>query len=160
MTAKTNHKEIRVEAIRHGTVIDHLPAGFGLLIIKLLGGMPARKIVTIGANLKSRALNFKDLIKIEDRELNEGEIDKIALMAPNATINIVRNYRVIKKIKPRLPENIRGAFSCPNPRCITNHETMTTVFHTSANKKIVTLSCHYCEKQFSQAEIVKYVYIP
>ena len=158
MTAKTdNHKEIRVQAIKNGTVIDHLPASFGLLIIKLLGGIPARKIVTLGSNLKSRARGLKDLIKIEGRELTESEVNKIALLAPHATINIVRDYRVIKKIKPHLPEIIKGAVSCPNPRCITNHEIISTIFHTRIDKKIVTLSCHYCEKQFSQAEIVKYV---
>lgn len=158
MAAQINgHKEIRVQAIKNGTVIDHLQAGFGLLVIKLLGGIPAQKIVTIGANLKSKKLGLKDLIKIEDRELTEGEVNKIALMAPHATINIVRDYRVIKKIKPHLPEIIKGAVSCPNPRCITNHEIMPTIFHTSPNKKITDLSCHYCEKQFSQAEIVKYV---
>ncbi|HBW74318.1 MAG: Aspartate carbamoyltransferase regulatory chain [Candidatus Magasanikbacteria bacterium GW2011_GWA2_45_39] len=158
MTAQTNNpKEIRVQAIKNGTVIDHLPAGFGLLVIKLLGGMPARKIVTLGTNLKSYARGTKDLIKIEDRELTKNEVDKIALIAPNATINIVRDYRVIKKIKPHLPETIKGAISCPNPRCITNHEAMTTMFHAHTNKKQVAILCHYCEKQFSQEEMVKYI---
>lgn len=158
MTAHINNlKEIRVQAIKNGTVIDHLPAGYGLLIIKLLGGIPARQIVTIGANLKSKALGLKDLIKIEGRELTKDETDKIALLTSDATINIVRNFKVIKKIKPHLPEIIKNATMCPNPRCITNHETISTIFHTQIEKKQAALSCHYCEKEFSQAEIVKYV---
>lgn len=152
-----NLKEIRVQAIKNGTVIDHLPAGYGLLIIKLLGGIPARQIVTIGANLKSKAFGLKDLIKIEGKELTENETNKIAILTSNATINIVRNFKVIKKIKPHLPEIIKNATLCPNPRCITNHETMSTIFHARIEKKRATFSCHYCEKQFSQAEIVKYV---
>ncbi len=153
----TPHNKIRVQAIKNGTVIDHIPAGYGLTIIKLLGGIPIHKVITLGFNLRSKALTHKDIIKIEDRELTEKEVGQIALIALNATINIVRGYRVVKKIKPRLPEILTGAVPCPNPNCITNHEKMPTVFYTRTEKKHISLSCRYCEKQFSQAEIVRYI---
>lgn len=158
MTAThTGTKEIRVHAIKNGTVIDHLPSGYSLPILKILGGVSEKKIITLGINLKSKALGRKDLIKIEDRELTQEEVDQIALMAPRATINIIRNFTVAKKIRPQLPRTLKGVVRCPNPRCITNHEIIATLFHTIIHKKQVALMCHYCEKQFPQAEIIRYV---
>ena len=123
MSAQTNNpQELRVQAIKNGTVIDHLPAGNGLLIIKLLGGIPKDKIVTLGVNLKSKAYGQKDLIKIENREHNQDEVDRIALIAPKASINIIRAYKVIKKITPQLPEKFKNIITCPNPSCITNNK--------------------------------------
>ena len=158
MSAQTNNpQELRVQAIKNGTVIDHLPAGNVLLIIKLLGGIPKDKIVTLGVNLKSKAYGQKDLIKIENRELNQDEVDRIALIAPKASINIIRAYKVIKKITPQLPEKFKNIITCPNPSCITNHERMQTLFKVLNKEHNLLLQCHYCEKQFPQTEIINYI---
>ena len=99
---ETLRREIRVSALKEGTVIDHLNVGTALRVLKVIG-IPEDKTVAIGLNLESRQLGHKDLIKIERRELSQQEVDKIALLSPNATISIIRNFEVYEKIVPEIP---------------------------------------------------------
>jgi aspartate carbamoyltransferase regulatory subunit len=101
-------------------------------------------------------LKFKDLIKVENRELTPEEISKLAILAPDATINIIRNFQIYKKFHAELPEIISYVIVCPNPKCITNHERMETRFHVKPENRVVKLKCHYCEKTFAQNEIKDY----
>lgn len=146
-------RAFRVYAIKNGTVIDHIPSGKGLKIIHLLGLDKGREdIVTLGMYFDSKRLKKKDVIKIEKRELIEQEVNKIAIVAPNATLNIIRNYKVAKKIKVTIPEVINEIVKCANPNCVTNHEIIKTKFILKKEKPI-KLHCYFCERTFSLEEI-------
>ncbi len=147
--------ELLVSAIKNGSVIDHITMGHGLKIVQILQLAAHKKIVTVGLNLPSRAMQHKDLIKVEGRELTPDEGNEVALFAPQATINIIRNYKIVKKFSVVLPKTIDQLIVCPNPRCITNNEKMTTVFHLDQNEGVL-LRCHYCEKIFKEDDIQKY----
>ena len=151
----TNH-ELLVSAIKNGTVIDHIAAGQALKIIRILRLPDHKKVVTLGLNLPSRAMGHKDLIKVEGRELTPEEANEVALLAPEASINIIKNYKVTKKFRVRIPEMIERVIVCPNAKCITNHERMMTVFFVRQQGKLLKLQCKYCEKIFGQGEIGDY----
>jgi aspartate carbamoyltransferase regulatory subunit len=150
----TNKSTLSVAAIKNGTVIDHISAGQGLTIVHLLGLSNQHQQVTIGLNLPSKNMGYKDLVKVEGQELTKNDVDRVAILAPTATINIIKEYTVTKKFKVTVPEKIKGLFTCPNPVCITNHETMATLFTTILNKKDLQLRCEFCEKIFSRTELV------
>ncbi len=145
--------QLLVNAIKHGTVIDHITPGQGVKIVAALKLSAHNKIVTLGLNLPSRTMKKKDLIKVEDRELLPEEADSVAILAPNATINIIRDYATIKKFEVQLPKTLTGLIICPNPKCITNHERMTTIFTIVRQKPNVIMRCHYCEKTFHRDEV-------
>ena len=104
--------QLQVEAIRHGSVIDHVPAGQGIKILKLFQLIETQERITVGFNLKSGALGKKDLIKIENTRLTEQQANQLALFAPAATVNIIEDFAVVKKHQLKLPEFI--AYGLPN----------------------------------------------
>lgn len=142
-------KELRVRPIKHGTVIDHITAGSALNVLKILGiSGTTNAVVSVAMNVPSRAMGSKDIVKIEDRELKEEEVDRISLIAPNASINIIRDLEVIEKYKVSLPEHIEGVMKCDNPNCISNtSEPVISKF--IVNKKPVELRCIYCDHVIS-----------
>lgn len=145
---------LSVAAIENGTVIDHIPAGQSLKIVQLLHLTKYKKKVTVGINLPSVSLIFKDLIKVEGREISEIEANQIALFAPQATINIVKEYQLIKKFTVSMPEVIEKIAKCPNARCITNHERIDTLFHITSIGNNIQLRCQYCSKTFVEEQLV------
>lgn len=152
----TKDKQLLVSAIKDGTVIDHIKAGHALKIIRLLNLAEHNKLVTVGLNLPSKATKIKDLIKVEGRELTPEEINRIAIFAPQGTINIIKNYEVAKKFHAEIPDIVEYVIVCPNPKCITNHEHIDSKFHVLEDKGEITLKCHYCEKGFTEKEIKEY----
>ena len=98
----------------------------------------------------------KDLVKIENLRLTPEQINNIAILAPNATINIIADYKVIKKFPTEIPEIINHVIICPNPKCITNNEAMETRFNIFKEKEDIVLRCHYCEKEYAKDEIGEY----
>lgn len=144
-----------VAAIKNGTVIDHITAGHALKIVRFLSLPLHKKVVTVGLNLPSRAMGHKDIIKVEGRELTPEEMSEVAIVAPGATVNIIRNYRIVKKFSVTLPPTIERFVVCPNKSCITNHEPMDTRFALE-RRKTITLCCTYCEHLFSLDEITSY----
>ncbi|MGX9418145.1 aspartate carbamoyltransferase regulatory subunit [Vibrio sp. RC27] len=145
--------QLQVEAIKNGTVIDHIPAHIGIKVLKLFDMHNSQQRVTIGLNLPSSALGAKDLLKIENVFINESQANKLALYAPNATVNQIENYEVVKKLALSLPEQVNNVFACPNSNCISHNEPVETSFNVIENKEIIRLKCKYCEKVFSR-EIV------
>lgn len=143
-------KEMRVRRIEHGTVIDHITAGQALNVLRILGiSGTTRAVVSVAMNVPSGALSSKDIVKVEDRELKEEEVDRISLIAPNATINIIRDFAVIEKYKVELPEKLEGVVKCDNPNCISNtNEPVISKF--MVNKKPVELRCIYCDHVISE----------
>jgi aspartate carbamoyltransferase regulatory subunit len=138
-----------VAAIECGTVIDHIPAGQGMRIVRLLKLAEHKKKVTLGLNLPSASLGLKDLIKVEGREVSVEEASQIALFAPKSTINIIRNYQVEKKFTVSLPEKLSKVLTCPNARCITNHEMIQTQFRVYKSGHKILLQCQFCDKDFA-----------
>ena len=142
-------KELQVSAIENGTVIDHIPADKLFDVINVLGITGMDNAMTFGANLKSSKLGKKAIIKIWDKFLEDDEVNKLALVAPSAKINIIRDYDVVEKKTVNVPEKVEGIVKCMNSKCITNHEKVRTKFTVVKDSPIV-LKCHYCEKLTDQ----------
>jgi aspartate carbamoyltransferase regulatory subunit len=147
---------LRVSKIKDGTVIDHIAAGHALNMLKILGITDhVSGVVTVGMNVPSKTLGLKDMVKIEGRELKSEEVDKIALLAPHASINIIRNYKVVDKQRVRLPNIIHEAVKCANPVCISNSkEPVKSTFYVES-KEPLRLRCHYCGYILEKEEIPK-----
>jgi aspartate carbamoyltransferase regulatory subunit len=145
-------KELIVSAIENGTVIDHIPANSVFKVINILRLDKIDTQITFGTNLISKKLKKKGIIKISDKFFEDNEINKIALIAPEAKLNIIKNYQVVEKKVVQVPDSIVGIAKCVNPKCITNHESIVTKFHVISKQK-VALKCHYCEKITNQENI-------
>lgn len=149
--------ELKIKAIENGTVIDHITANGALHILKILNlPNPQIKNVTVAMNVSSKVNGRKDILKIENRELDSEEINQIALIAPKATINIIRDYKPIVKKKIILPDEIHSIIKCTNSKCITNNtnEPITPKFHV-IEKYPPVVRCHYCEKLIKTEDIEK-----
>lgn len=147
MTHNNTKKELAVAALRNGTVIDHIPTASLFHAVKILGLSSMDSSVTIGYNLDSRKLGKKGIIKVADVQFPDDVLDRIALIAPSAVVNIIRDYEVVDKHHVHLPDTVTGIVACDNPKCITNNEPMRTVFHVITDDDAdgsITLRCHYC----------------
>jgi aspartate carbamoyltransferase regulatory subunit len=140
-------KELKVAALRNGTVIDHIPADKLFKVVSILHLDNCLNQITLANNLESAKIGSKGLIKISERALAEDETNKIALIAPNAKINIIRDFIVVEKRPLILPNEIREIVQCANPVCITNNQPVTTRFHVLKHDDEVMLKCHYCERE-------------
>lgn len=149
-------KMLYVAKIKNGTVIDHITAGHAMNVAKILGiGERSNTVVTIAMNVPSRNFGKKDMVKIEERELNPEEVDKIALLAPHATINIIRNYEVVEKKEVKLPKIVKGIIKCVNPACISNsNEPVQSMFYVE-NEESLRVKCHYCSYIMEKQDIFK-----
>lgn len=147
-----NERKLEVSAIENGTVIDHIPANVLFKVISILNLDKIDKQITFGYNLTSKKLGKKAIIKLSDTFFIDKEINKIALVAPQAKLNIIRDFTVVEKKVVSVPEEIIGIAKCMNPKCITNNEKITTRFIVEAGKG-VQLKCHYCEKITDQDHI-------
>lgn len=139
----TPNKELAVAALRDGTVIDHIPSDALFKAVRILGLEKLTSAITIGSNLDSRKLGKKGIIKVADVFFPEEIINRIAIIAPRAVVNIIRNYEVVEKRSVELPHTIKGIVKCNNPKCITNNEPMPTIFNVTDSDG-ETLRCHYC----------------
>lgn len=148
-----------VPKILEGTVIDHIPAGKALEILRVLGisGQEGWRVAVL-MNVESKRLGKKDIIKIEKRKLTPDEVNVIALIAPTATINIIENFVVVEKLKARVPDVIENIIRCPNPTCISNkdREPVKNRFKTLSQEPLL-LQCDYCGVVISRSDIPKLV---
>lgn len=138
-------KQLSVSAIKDGTVIDHIPASALFKVVSILKLEALDTMITIGNSLGSSKLGKKGIIKLSEVFFRDDEINKIALVAPRAKLNIIRDYEVVEKKVVEIPDEIVGIVKCVNPKCITNNEAVTTRFLV-VSKPDVKLRCHYCEK--------------
>ena len=146
-------KELKVKPIKNGTVIDHITSNRALSVLKILELPNEKTTVTVAMNVLSSEMGSKDIVKIEGRELAPKEVDKIALIAPSATINIIRDYEIVEKSKVRLLDKINDILKCPNPNCITNTDEPVQIKFFVTGKKPVVLRCYYCERIMEEDEI-------
>ncbi|WP_312140523.1 aspartate carbamoyltransferase regulatory subunit [Pantoea septica] len=145
----THDNKLQVEAIKRGTVIDHIPAQVGFKLLSLFRLTETDQRITIGLNLPSGELGRKDLIKIENTFLTEDQINQLAVYAPHATVNRIDDYEVVAKIAPTLPERIERVLTCPNGNCISRSEPVFFSFAVKKRDAEVVLTCKYCEKAFA-----------
>ena len=139
----TDSRQLRVSKIESGTVIDHITSGQALNVLAILGVDAASgDTVSVAMNVPSDRLGTKDIVKVEGRELSQDEVDVLSLIAPAATINIVRDFDVVEKHRVESPEEVVGVLSCPNRHCITTgDEPVDTRFDVLGDG----IRCQYCE---------------
>ncbi len=139
-------KELVVSALENGTVLDHIPAENVYKAIDLLNLRGVESQITVGINLASKLYGRKGIIKIADRFFEDDELNRLALIAPKATVNIIRDFKVVEKKQITMPKEIIGMAKCMNPKCVTNHQPIKTRFTTIAKGDEISLLCHFCEK--------------
>lgn len=140
-------KELKIPLIKDGTVIDHITAGNAVKVLHILGiPKTTSSVVSVAMNVNSK-MGKKDIVKVENRELDPQEVDKIALIAPKATINIIRDYKVAKKHKVELPDEVIGIVSCSNPTCVSNAKEPVKSRFKVVCKDPPRIKCYYCERE-------------
>jgi aspartate carbamoyltransferase regulatory subunit len=148
-------REFKVAPIRNGTVIDHITAGQALNVLKILGVNENNIDSTISVLIrvpskKEGTGGWKDVVKVEDRELDPKTVDKIALIAPRATIVIIRDYSVAEKKRVVLSPSITGLVRCSNPNCITNKNEPVQPEFDVVSREPPSLRCKYCDRTLSK----------
>lgn len=151
----TQDYKLQVEAIKCGTVIDHIPAQIGFKLLSLFKLTATDQRITIGLNLPSKRSGRKDLIKIENTFLTEQQANQLAMYAPDATVNRIDNYEVVKKLTLSLPEHIDRVLTCPNSHCISHNEPVDSSFKVKAWQGEIHLKCKYCEKEFDHQVVLQ-----
>ncbi|HIH98387.1 MAG TPA: aspartate carbamoyltransferase regulatory subunit [Thermoplasmata archaeon] len=148
-------KELKIQPIKNGSVIDHIPPGKALKVLRILS-LPKKdttSIISAVMNVPSETVGKKDIVKIEDKELDPDESDKVALIAPHATVNIIRDYEVIEKHALSIPNELVNIVKCPNPSCISNsNEPISPRFKVISKRPPIKLRCYYCEREPADIE--------
>ncbi|MXP56453.1 aspartate carbamoyltransferase regulatory subunit [Pantoea sp. Mhis] len=145
---------MQVEAIKLGTVIDHIPAQMGFKLLSLFRLTETEQRITIGLNLPSIKIISKDLIKIENILLNDDQINQLVIYAPHVTVNRIEDYMVVAKIIPILPKYIERILICPNTNCISRNEPVLSNFAVKKHNNNIILKCKYCENEFMHRAVV------
>lgn len=151
----SNQEEMKahsIPSIQDGLVIDHIQAGKGTLLLRLLQQEIRQKLIILALNLPSTRMKLKDLIKVQTWEPTPEFLSQIAIFSPQATINIIHDHRVTNKYPVPLPDTVENIVSCPNTNCITNHESVRRIFSVKHQRKEIELQCQYCEKTFYHFE--------
>ncbi|UDG79864.1 Aspartate carbamoyltransferase regulatory chain [Candidatus Steffania adelgidicola] len=146
--------KLQVEAIERGTVIDHIPAQVGMILLSLFKLTTTDERITIGLNLPSNQQGKKDIIKLENIFLTTEQANQLAIYAPRATVNRIDNYDVVRKQILMLPKRIDGVLTCPNSNCISRRETVASGFDVYIRREKMHLQCKYCEKEFEYQAVI------
>jgi len=146
-------KQLSVSAIKNGTVIDHIPAKNLFKVITILDLDKFDNQITFGTNLDSKKLGKKAIIKVSNKTFVDDDVNRIAIVAPEAKLNIIEEFEVVEKYTVKVPDQIIGIAKCVNPKCITNNEEVTTRFSVITENNEIVLKCHYCEKITDQEHL-------
>ncbi len=139
--------ELLVRRIREGTVIDHIDEGKGLQVLSALGiNGKDGNVITIALNVPSGKFKKKDIIKVENKFLKDDDTNKLAVIAPKATVNIIKEYKLVEKRRVSLPNEIDRIFRCSNPECITNSTEHIESIMDVIDKEGRVLKCRYCSR--------------
>lgn len=141
-------RELKLTPIRNGTVIDHIGNGLALEVLRIIGVRELDKdsTVSVALHVRSQKIGWKDIVKVENMELSPRKVNAIALLAPTATIAIIRDFKVREKRAVDLPDRVVGVLRCPNPNCITNQREPVESEFEIARRRPVVLRCVYCER--------------
>jgi aspartate carbamoyltransferase regulatory subunit len=142
-------RELKITPIKNGTVIDHVGDGLALEVLKIIGVQTLDKdsTVSVALHVRSGKLGWKDIVKVENMELSPRKVNAIALIAPTATISIIRDFKVREKRVVDLPERIVGVLHCPNLNCISNQSEPVESEFAVAERKPVVLTCAFCDRR-------------
>lgn len=144
--------ELKISAIDEGTVIDHIPSDATFKVVEILDLEHHNGVVSIATNLQSKRIGKKGIVKVGGKSLTQEEVNKIAIVAPDATVNIIKNFNVREKVKVKLPQIVNNVVKCSNPVCITNSEQVPTKFYVM-KKDPLKIKCHYCERSIGKEEL-------
>ena len=147
--------KLSVEAIEKGTVIDHIPAGLGLAILRQFKLLHYGSAVTVGFNLPSKTQGSKDIIKIAGVSFDDAAANRLALFAPEAVVNTIEDFKVVAKRRLQLPDEIAEVFRCPNANCASRSEPVKSRFYVKTQNAQTKLKCHYCEKTFPRGVLLE-----
>ena len=147
--------KLSVEAIEKGTVIDHIPAGKGLIILRQFKLLHYGSAVTVGFNLPSKTQTSKDTLHLPGAWLAHNAANRLALFAPEAVVNTIDHFKVINKRRLTLPDEIGEVFRCPNTNCASHGEPVKSRFYVRKQSGQTKLKCHYCEKTFSRDSVTE-----
>jgi aspartate carbamoyltransferase regulatory subunit len=152
----TEELQLLIRRIKEGTVIDHIRAGEALRVLQILGITGKEgQIVSVAMNVPSTKIEKKDVVKVANRFLKSEETDKLALVAPQATVNLIRNYKVSEKRKVELPEVFRGLLKCPNPTCVSNMSREPIISTIDViDKDAPFLKCRFCQRIITPGDAV------
>lgn len=150
--ARIEKGELMVPAIKNGSVVDHIPVEKLQKVVRLLQLFELDYPITIGRNFRSSKLGKKGIIKVENKHFTREEVDKLALVAPDVVINVIKDYKVVEKIRVTLPDRIHNLLHCTNPKCITNNEPMESDFRV-IDKEAGRLQCKYCNRKIEREEV-------
>lgn len=156
MSTTIEDPQLLIRRIKEGTVIDHIRAGEALRVLQILGITGKEgEIVSIAMNVPSSKIGKKDMVKVANRFLKSEETDKLALVAPQATVNIIKNYKVAEKRKVELPIVFRGLLRCPNPTCVSNmaHEPIVSTIDV-IDRETPLLRCRFCQRLITSSDTV------
>jgi aspartate carbamoyltransferase regulatory subunit len=140
---------LKVKKIDNGTVIDHIPTGKALDVLKIMGGTNSSTTV-LAMNVSSSTYGKKDVLKVEDFFIDQEKADLVSLIAPYATINIIKKAKVVEKKRVQLPRKIYGALKCLNPNCITNQDREPVQTRFSVRTEPLRITCSYCETEYDE----------
>jgi aspartate carbamoyltransferase regulatory subunit len=144
-----------VQRIANGTVVDHIPAGKALTVLRLLENPQFKGLrVALVMNVSSSKMGKKDLVKVEDVELSDEQMQKLVLIAPQATINFIRSYKVDRKKRAAPPSVLMNVLRCSTPTCISTktREPIVSTFYLKSKQPLI-YSCRYCNRELSEPEI-------
>jgi len=156
-TIPMSESDLIVRKIKNGTVIDHIEAGKGLKVLGALGidGKDGN-VITIALNVPSSKVAKKDIIKVENRFLEDSDTNKLALIAPKATVNIIKEYKLVEKRRVTLPNEIERIFKCSNPDCISNSEEDIEPIMDVVDKTGLVLRCRFYTRILDVNELKYY----
>lgn len=139
--------KLKIPKIKKGTVIDHIDAGYALTIMDVIGLGETQNLMTIGVNIESKKYEKKDIVKVENIFLTETQMQQISIIAPNASISLIEDFNVIKKIRLQLPKVIKKLIKCSTNTCISNSEKepIESEFNV-LNEKPLKIQCVYCDR--------------
>jgi aspartate carbamoyltransferase regulatory subunit len=142
-------RELKITPIKNGTVIDHIGNGLALDVLRIVGVQTLDKdsTVSVALHVRSGKIGWKDIVKVENMELSARKVNAIALIAPTATISIIRDFKVQEKRPVDLPERILGVLRCPNLNCITNQTEPVESEFEVVRRRPVLLTCAFCDRQ-------------
>ena len=139
--------DLIVRRIKDGTVIDHIDLGKGLRVLEALDMDGSEgNVITVALNVPSGKSKKKDMIKVENKYLENDDTNKLAVIAPNSTVNIIKNYKLVEKRRVALPNQIERIFRCSNPDCVTNSTEHIESTMDVVDKSGLVLKCRYCSR--------------
>src|ERR1041384_8621326 len=151
----SDSSQLLVRRIKDGTVIDHIESAKAFFVLRALNiAGKEGNVITVALNVPSSKHGKKDIIKVENRFLETSETNKLALIAPRATINIIKDYKLVEKRKIQLPDSIVGIFRCPNLKCISNSEEDIRSTLDIVDKQNIILECRYCARTLTINDLV------